>query len=292
MGISRWILGSVLAVIILVASYVYSVLTVIGQAHENAALRGADQVGAGEAGTASSALSAITLGSLAVAIVLVALIGLVRRQFDLVVAGVGVIVGGQVITQSLKRFILPRPELVDVVGHYSHNSFPSGHTTIAMTVLFSILLVVPYRWRGVTMLFVVPWAVSIGAYTITAKWHRLSDVIGAGAVSLLMGCIASLWLTRRRRVDHYDGAPYHGRMLFFGIIAAITVLFTVVGLILWVVPMLRGTDFALAESADEYTAYLGANALAAASSGLFALAFWGLWHDLEIPARSASRRSR
>lgn len=44
----------------------------------------------------------------------VALIGLLRRRLDLAFAGVGVIVLGQVVTQTLKRFVLPRPDLVEV----------------------------------------------------------------------------------------------------------------------------------------------------------------------------------
>lgn len=134
---ARWVIGALVSVIVLFGTYAYSVLTATGQAHENAALRGADQLSGGEADVANSALGAITIWSLVAAIGLVALVGLIRRQFDLVIGGVGVIVAGQVITQSLKRFILPRPALVEVTGNYTHNSFPSGHTTIAMTVLFA-----------------------------------------------------------------------------------------------------------------------------------------------------------
>lgn len=289
---TRWLVGSIVSLIVLCGTYSYAVLTSTGQAHENAALRGADQLSASDSAVASEALGAITVGSLAAAIGAVALIGLIRRQLDLVIAGAGVIVAGQVVTQSLKRFVLPRPALVEVSGHFSHNSYPSGHTTIAMTVLFACLLVIGYRWRGVAMLVVLPWATGIGAYTISAKWHRLSDVIGGGAVSMLVGCLASWWLTRRRRVDRYDGGPYYGRMLFFGLVAIVTALFLVLGLFLWFIPVFRGTEFAVPSSADDYTAFLGAHAMAAASSGIFALAFWSLWHDLQIPLRPDSRQKR
>lgn len=121
--------------VVLVASYLLAVWTRTGQAVENAALRGADQVAEQDAVEANETLSAITLISLIGAMILVAVIALLRRRLDLAVAAVGVIVLGQMLTQALKRFILPRPDLVEVAGDYSHNSFPSGHTTIAMTAV-------------------------------------------------------------------------------------------------------------------------------------------------------------
>lgn len=278
----RWIISAVIAVVVLAAAYLLAVWTVGGQELENAALRGADQVRTDDRTAADEALGAITVWSLGLATVVVAAIALVRRRVDLAVAGVAVIVLGQLITQSLKRFILPRPPLVEVVGDYSGNSFPSGHTTIAMTVLFAVLIVVPYRWRGLAMFVVLSWAVGIGAYTVTAKWHRFSDTLGADAVALLCACLASLWLARRGAVAHYEGRPHRGRVVIVVLVALGTTTLLVVGGLLWGIPLARGTDLSLRDPAQDYTAYLGANALAAAASGLAALAFWGLWHRREV----------
>lgn len=153
----------------LIAAYVLAVLTLAGQALENAALRGADQARDGDFADASIHLGQITVVSLAVATVTIAVVGLLRRRRDLAVAGVGIIVLGQLITQTLKRFVLPRPELVPVTDDFTGNSFPSGHTTIAMTVLFAALVVTSYRWRGIVLFVTLGWAVGIGAYTVTAK---------------------------------------------------------------------------------------------------------------------------
>lgn len=186
-----------LGVLVLAVSYLLAVWTPGGQALENAALRGADQVRGEDSLAASEALSKITIYSLAVATLLIGLIGLLRRRLDLASAGVAVILLGQVTTQTLKRFVLPRPPLVEVTGDYSQNSFPSGHTTIAMTVMLAALIAVPYRWRGITMALVLTWAVGIGAQTVTAKWHRISDTLGADAVALICACLASWWLQAR-----------------------------------------------------------------------------------------------
>lgn len=279
---ARWITGIVVGVVVLVATYLLAVWTRTGQAVENAALRGADQVGAQEEASATDALSAITLGSLVVAVVILAAIGLLRRRPDLAVAAVGVVGVGQVITQGLKRFILPRPELVEASANYTSNSFPSGHTTIAMTVLFALFLVVPYRWRGVAMFFVLPWAVGIGAYTITAKWHRLSDTIGAVAIALICACIASWWLASRGDVHRYTGPSRPGRAFLVVVIGAVSAGAVVIGGFIWGVGFARGVDFATADQVWDYNAYLGAHALSAGIAGLGSLLFWWLWHRREV----------
>jgi membrane-associated phospholipid phosphatase len=270
-------LAAVASVLVLAVTYVLAVWTVGGQSVENAALRGADQVADEDLAAAGDALGAITVVSLGLAVVAVAVIALARRRVDLAVAGVSVIVLGQVITQSLKRFVLPRPALVEVVGAYTHNSFPSGHTTIAMTVLFAILIVVPYRWRGVSLFFVLPWAIGIGAYTVTAKWHRFSDTLGAAAVALLCACLASWWLARRGSVRPYTGHPYRLRVVLVVLVALGSMVALALGGLLWGIPMARGNDLAHAGAAAEYTAYLGAHSLAAGFSGAAALIFWWLW---------------
>lgn len=279
----RWITGSVLGIVLLMASYLLAVWTRDGQAIENAALRGADQVPAQDLISANETLNAITVGSLAAATLLVAVIGLFRRRIDLAVAGVGIIVLGQMITQGLKRYILPRPALVEVSGDFVHNSFPSGHTTIAMTVLFSLILVVPYRWRGMAVLLVASWAVGIGAYTTTAKWHRLSDTIGAMAVALLCACLASWWLTARGRVRRYEGRSFPGRVVLVVLIAVGAAAALGLGSLIWIIGAVRGVDFAVHDEAWEYNAYLGANVIAAGAAGIVLLLFWALWRRLEIP---------
>ncbi|MBT2502218.1 phosphatase PAP2 family protein [Curtobacterium sp. ISL-83] len=281
----RWLVIAAASAVVVVVTYLVAVWTVGGQTLENAALRGADQVTNDDLDTANRALNAITISSLAVAVVLVAAVALLRRRIDLAIAGVGVIVLGQVITQTLKRFALPRPPLVHVVGDYSQNSFPSGHTTIAMTVLFAAIIVIPHRWRGITLLVVLTWATGIGAYTVTAKWHRFSDTLGGDAIALLCASLAAWWLSRRGAVGVVTGPRRRGRLVLVAVVVASTVLLLVLGVILWGVPLARGTDLAHADPAQDSTAYLGAHALAAACSGVAALVFWWSWRGREVTAR-------
>ncbi|QFZ24903.1 phosphatase PAP2 family protein [Saccharothrix syringae] len=275
----RWSVIAVAAFGAAAVVYVLAVWTEAGQALENAALRGADQVDDAEAGRAWRALDEITVYSLAVAVVLIALVGALRRRWDLAVAAVGVIVVGQLAVQGLKRFVLVRPPLVEVTGDYAHNSLPSGHTAIAMTVLFAAVIVAPHRWRGVVMLVVLPWAVGIGQYTLTAKWHRLSDTLAADAIALALAALASWGLARRGAVHRYEGRRRVGRVVIGSLAALSAAAGLVLGGILWGVPLARA---GLAESARDYewVVYLGAGSFASAGSIIAALVFLVSWRRL------------
>ncbi|MFE3542775.1 phosphatase PAP2 family protein [Nocardia sp. NPDC059177] len=280
MSSRRWPLLAAASAAGAVAVYLAAVLTSTGQALENAALRGADQAGARDEARAWASLDQITVYSLAVAVAMIAVIALLRRRVDLLVAGVGVIVAGQLVTQVLKRWVLPRPELVDTTGGFTANSLPSGHTTIAMTVCFAIVLVAPYRWRGPAMLIVAFWAVGIGHFTLTAKWHRLSDTLAADAISLALACLASWWLARRGALARDTGPRRIVAVLVAALLSVWALISLALGCVLWVVPLrTEGLDTALAE--DDWNIYLGATAFASAGSVLAALVFLAAWHRLD-----------
>ncbi|MEV8373266.1 phosphatase PAP2 family protein [Kribbella sp. NPDC056861] len=280
----RWPLTAGAAALAAVAVYLLAVWTAPGQELENAVLRGADEsYNRSEALTADDALAQITVYSLAAACLLIAVVALVRRRLDLMIAAVGVIVGGQVVTQSLKRFILVRPDLVEVVGHYKGNSLPSGHTTIAMTVLFAALIVVPYRWRGLTLFFVLPWATGIGAYTMAAKWHRLSDTLAADAIALALACCASWWLARRGVVRERVGRRYVPRVIFVVLVCIGAAVSLALGALLWIVPIAQ-EGLHTSTRDNTWTLYLGGTSLATAGSAITALIFWATWRRLEAEA--------
>ncbi|WP_156753305.1 phosphatase PAP2 family protein [Actinokineospora pegani] len=287
----RWLVVAAGSAVALAGVYLAGVWTRAGQAAENAALRGADEAGAGAVRAADDQLGQITVVSLGTAVVLVTAIGLLRKRVDLTVAAVGVIVGGQVVTQVLKRFVLPRPELVPVSGDYAHNSLPSGHTTVAMTVLFAALIVVPYRWRGVAVFFLLSWAVGIGAYTVTAKWHRLSDTLAADAIALGLACAASWWLARRGLVRRYTGPRKIPRTVIIGCTAFAGVGLAGVGALLIGLAVHR-EGWAATVASNEYVVYLAANAFASAGSILAALAFLWTWRRLELVTPAGGHEAR
>lgn len=275
----RWPVIAAAASGVAVLVYVLAVWTATGQALENAALRGADQVDAAESGRAWQALDEITVYSLAAVVVVIALVGVLRRRWDLAVTAVGVVVVGQVLVQGLKRFVLVRPPLVEVTGDYTHNSLPSGHTAIAMTVLFAAVIVVPYRWRGLVLLPVLPWAVGIGQYTLTAKWHRLSDTLAADGIALAVAALASWWLARRGALHRYEGRRRVGRVVIGAFSGVVAVVCLALGGILWGVPLARA-GLAEALRDNEWEIYLGAGSFASAGSLVAALVFLLSWRRL------------
>jgi hypothetical protein len=267
-----------------VASYVGLVLTPAGQALENAALRGADQADASSVSEADAALNAITVSSLAVGCVVIGVLGLLRRSVALAAAAVGTVVAGQVLAQTLKRLVLPRPGLVDASPGYTGNSFPSGHTTIALTVLAAGLILMPSRWRGVAMFVVAPWATGIGAYTLTAKWHRFSDTVGAAGIALLVASLAALWLHRRGLVRPVGGPPRRLRIVLVVVPLAVAAL---VGVALGLFLLVATPDLLAGDEVTDDNVYLALQVLAGAGSAVTALALWWGWHGLEVVPRAA-----
>ncbi|WP_328475333.1 phosphatase PAP2 family protein [Actinoplanes sp. NBC_00393] len=275
----RWWILVAVGVTGLVGAYAGFVLTATGQALENAALRGADQVADWNLAESDEALAHITVASLAVACTVIAVVGLLRRSVPLAVAAVGTVVAGQVVTQGLKTFILPRPALVEASEAYTGNSFPSGHTAIALTVLAATLMLATWRVRGVALFFVASSAVAIAGYTLQSKWHRLSDTLGSAAVTLIVASLASLWLHRRGLVRTVTTGGHRARIV---LVAAPLAIGTVVSAALGVLLLVASDDVLGADPVIEYNVYLALQSLAAAGSGATALALWWSWHRIEV----------
>ena len=173
----------------LVLAYVVFVRTHAGQRVDEAALSGRlASLRAREA--ADQLLTTISVGSLALALVLLAGQAVLRRRLALAVVAVAVVVGSLGVTEALKHLVLPRPELV--ATELDHNSFPSGHTTIAFAVGVAAALVAPPRWRRAVAAAALVYGTAIGVATIAAGWHRPSDV--AGALLVVTGWTAAVAL--------------------------------------------------------------------------------------------------
>ncbi|KWX65983.1 phosphatase PAP2 family protein [Mycobacterium sp. NAZ190054] len=285
----RWTAILLCALVFLAAVYWLAVRTTTGQAIENAALYGADQVDPRAFLAARTLLDTITVTSLAVATLLVGAIGLLRRQVNLAVAAVAVILGSQAVTQLLKFVVLQRPNLL-ASDEYLANTLPSGHTTAAMSVLFATLIVMPYRFRGVAMFFALTWAVGIGAYTVIAQWHRLSDTLAADAVALVVACAASHFLARTGRVRAVvtpGAARYTLRTVFVALVTVVGAASAALGAAALLTALHQDID-----AAAEWRLFLSAQWLAAAGSIFAALLFWWTWRRLETKRRGDPAAAR
>ena len=189
------VLGGV-CVALLAAVYLVAVWTRPGQRFEDAVLRAADLVaGSAQMATALDILDAITLPSVVAAIVLLILIGLLRRRLLLSFVSVAM-VGASIGTTELFQRFLQRPLLLAHGFRREDQSFPSGHTTVAMSLMCALVMVTPYRLRGPVVFLASLWAASVGVATVTASWHRPSDTIGADLIVIGYACMAVVVLAR------------------------------------------------------------------------------------------------
>ncbi|MCD9622841.1 phosphatase PAP2 family protein [Rhabdothermincola salaria] len=138
--------------------------------------------------TSTRALDTISLSSLAVAAAVLLVFAVTRRRPRLALGVAVMIAGANVTTQVLKTELLSRPDLLDRPGAATVPSFPSGHATVAVSLALALVLVVPARLRVMAGLIGMGYAVAVGAATLTAGWHRPSDVIAAYLV-------ATVWVT-------------------------------------------------------------------------------------------------
>ncbi len=177
------------SIVLFPAVYLIAVRTGIGQRFENDVWLGAGQTAVQRPAQAVRALDLIGNGTGIAAVAVVFLIGVLRRRLALAVAGVAVI-AASVGTAEYFKSVLPRPALEPGWQWSGGNSFPSGHTTIAMAVMFALILVMPYRIRGLVAFCSAALATEIGALTILARWHRPSDTLGA---DLLVPVLREVW---------------------------------------------------------------------------------------------------
>jgi len=219
----RWILTSVLSGVALVGVYVMAVLTPTGQAMEDSILR---SVGDDTLLESGGALDAISPAALMLVVGITMAVAFARRRPGAALQAGALIVGATLTTQGLKQ-IAPRPDLAGGVEYA--NSFPSGHTTIAVAAMFAILTAFGRRTRPLVFVVGTAFAALVAEQTVAYGWHRCSDVVGACAVALLwLGLVrgaAARYTRDSRGRDESVGARAHGvtsGILGLGLVACLT----------------------------------------------------------------------
>ena len=191
--------GACLAVVAVL--YVVAVHTNLGQRIDDAAVVGRTLQPQVLAAT-DRVLNTISVASLALGGIAIVLVALARDRPHLALAAGVVIIGANLTTQILKTGILDRPDLVgptDPLG--VHNTFPSGHSTVAMSLAVALVLVVPSTVRALAAVGGVIYATLVGAGTVTAGWHRPSDVIAAYLIVMAWTAISVAVLIDREGAE-------------------------------------------------------------------------------------------
>ncbi|WP_216213983.1 phosphatase PAP2 family protein [Amycolatopsis aidingensis] len=128
------------------------------------------------------------------------LVGALSGRWRAGLAGAGLFLAS-VSAARLLKLVVPRPDL-GVAGSTTHNSFPSGHVAAAMSLLLVFLFVSPARARWWLAVPGMAGVAMVGAATMIAGWHRLSDVLGSVLLATALACLlaAALVASAGRRV--------------------------------------------------------------------------------------------
>lgn len=178
----------------------YSLGTIRGQMLDTVALTG-NWVGRDRFGVPlNTALNAISVASLVIVLIVVGLIPLVRRRYSLAIMAVVLVAGSALTTYLLKGYVLTRAEFgVDPDRAGAGNSLPSGHATAAAAFAVGLVLVLPPAARGVASVIGATYAAVVGVATLSAGWHRPSDVIASYLIVGGWAAGAGLLLTLAQR---------------------------------------------------------------------------------------------
>lgn len=205
--------------LLLGAVYLAAVWTHAGQRFEDDVLNAAAAAGGSRQELiAQGILATVRKATLALAVVVIVVIGVRRRQAYTGILGAGIVVAAALTTQILQA-VVSRPILLASGYRREDQSFPSGHTAIAMGVMMGLVLVVPHRWRWPVVAVTAPWAIGMGVATVTVGWHRPSDTIGSDLIVLAYASLAIVLLARRGRVQ--PAAPRTAQGALVGIVVGL-----------------------------------------------------------------------
>jgi len=210
-----WLVSTaLLCAALFVLVYRSAVHTTRGRLLDGAAFRGAVVSRSRLTEYVEGVLDVVSVLALVVAAAAIVGIALVRRRRWLALAAASLIVGANATTQLLKSTVLSRPDLgLQETTPATLNSLPSGHSTVALSVVAALVLVVPAALRPALCVVGVAFASLTGLATLSAGWHRPSDtvaaflVVGAWAATLGLMLVLLIDPAKADGADDADRAP-------------------------------------------------------------------------------------
>jgi membrane-associated phospholipid phosphatase len=134
----------------------------------------------------------------------IVLFAVARRRPRLAI-GAAVLIAGSLLTSEALKHTLTRPALGIVQPLHEKATYPSGHTTIAMALAVSAMLVAPRRHRALVAVVGIAFAATVGCSLLVTASHRPSDMIGAAFVVTAWAAGVARVLLRRDPIG--DGNP-------------------------------------------------------------------------------------
>lgn len=158
----------------------FAVWTVSGRVLDGHALRGAVASRTRVTDVVERVLDVVSVASVLGAAALVAVVALLRLRRAVGLAALALLLGANLTSQLLKHAVLSRPDLgLSERTPATLNSLPSGHSTVAFSVVVALIVVLPGRLRPVLSVAGTGYATLTAAATMSAGWHRPSDSVAA-----------------------------------------------------------------------------------------------------------------
>jgi membrane-associated phospholipid phosphatase len=109
--------------------------------------------------------------------------------FLVTVGGTGVVMeAAKMIAKEPRPFALLHGQIHQRAVETGLNSFPSGHVAVATAMALTLWLILPKKWRWLS----IAWIVIIGVSRIYLGVHTLNDVVGGFAIGLAAVCFVRL----------------------------------------------------------------------------------------------------
>lgn len=268
---------AIAAALAVIAVYLIAIRTRWGQELDERALLGQDVISDLRAAQADRFLRIVSVGTLMIATALVAGVAFLRRRPRMALIAAGSIGLAVVGTQLLKHGILDRPQIITTSLDRGDNTYPSGHTTVGMSVGIAAMLVVPARLRTPTAFAAGAIGAAFGIAVVAAGWHRPSDAIGAYFVCLAAGALGAvairLWPDRvpeQRRREIVRGPVRIGatELALLGLAGALVAVFAIAALSARSIPLFSlATGFVISCGVLFVAAFACAGLLAGAMAG-------------------------
>jgi membrane-associated phospholipid phosphatase len=131
-------------------------------------------------------------------------VALLRRRWLMAVVVPAILLSANLMTQLLKPALAdPRTLELRGVEMVYHGSWPSGHSTVSMSLALCLVLVVGPQLRPLAAVLGAGYAIAVGYALVALGYHLPSDVVGGylvAATFTLIGAAALVALQERHPV--------------------------------------------------------------------------------------------
>ncbi len=129
------------------------------------------------------------------------------RERPRVALAVVAVMGLAPLTAETLKPLLAHPHLQVGMVHIGAASWPSGHSTAALTLVLCAVLVAPARLRPLVAVPGAVFAAAVGCFLLIMAWHMPSDVLGGYLVATLWMALAVAALRAAERRWPSAGRP-------------------------------------------------------------------------------------